>query len=73
MSSARRGMGIGSRWLRRGWSLASEPVEETERRPDMDGTAGTIIIGAGPVGLTMSRCLRNRPTASRPPRTRQRT
>jgi hypothetical protein len=27
----------------------------------MDGTAGTIIVGAGPVGLAMSRCLRNRP------------
>ena len=61
MGSARRGMGIGSRWTRRGWSLASEPVEETERSPEMDGTAGTVIIGAGQVGLAMSWCLRDRP------------
>jgi hypothetical protein len=73
MSSARRGMGIGSRWTRRGWSLASEPVVETERSPDMDGTAGTVIIGAGQVGLAMSWCLRDRPIASRPPRTRERS
>src|SRR3954453_11928296 len=47
-------------------------VEETERSPDMDGTADTVIIGAGQVGLAMSWCLRDRPIASRPPRTRER-
>ena len=66
----RRGMGIGSRWTRRGWSLASEPIVGTERSPDMDGTADTVIIGAGQVGLAMSWCLRDRPIASRPPRPR---
>jgi putative flavoprotein involved in K+ transport len=45
---------------RRGWSLASELVEETERSGDMGGNAGTIIIGAGQAGLAMSRCLRDR-------------
>ena len=38
-----------------------EPVVGTERSPDMDGTAGTVIIGAGQVGLAMSWCLRDRP------------
>ena len=45
-------------------------VVETERSPDMDGTAGAVIIGAGQVGLAMSWCLRDRPIASRPPRPR---
>jgi len=39
----------------------------------MDGTADTVIIGAGQVGLAMSWCLRDRPIASRPPRTRERS